>query len=87
MFQSTPPRRGRLARVERAKCHECVSIHAPAKGATSSPAPSPSGSRSFNPRPREGGDGGCGRAKRPPRSFNPRPREGGDLSAGLGAED
>ena len=56
-----------------------VSIHAPAKGATFYRPPSCHLTVCFNPRPREGGDTGCRRARTDAyASFNPRPREGGD---------
>ena len=54
-FRSTPPRGGRPRIVVRpAACR--VSIHAPARGATSSASATRSGRLCFDPRPREGGD-------------------------------
>ena len=55
-FQSTPPRRGRQRAGEAARGNGGVSIHAPAKGATTRRRPRPRASSCFNPRPREGGD-------------------------------
>ncbi len=61
LFQSTPPRRGRLIACVR-QLHQ---------------------SKSFNPRPREGGDL-CECSLCPViLCFNPRPREGGDMSSYL----
>src|SRR5882724_4210929 len=54
-FQSTPPRGGRPARFRAAPERHLVSIHAPARGATAGVA-SCVPRRSFNPRPRAGGD-------------------------------
>ena len=55
-FRSTPPRGGRLTTGDKAGEPWPVSIHAPAWGATPSwAAPRPIG-RSFDPRPRVGGD-------------------------------
>ena len=55
-----------------------VSIHAPARGATSSGSAFNSLARCFNPRAREGRDGGRRNRRRPLESFNPRAREGRD---------
>ena len=78
-FQSTPPRGGRRSELGGGDCHIGISIHAPARGATS-PALSPVRlNELFQSTPPRGG--------RPQRSqllhvkswhFNPRPREGGD---------
>ena len=57
MFQSTPPRRGRQRVTARAGITRRVSIHAPAKGATRCAVAQLLPRKSFNPRPREGGDG------------------------------
>ena len=57
-----------------------VSIHAPVRGATCAPAGSLSVPRSFNPRPRAGGDPIEIEVKVGPWGFNPRPRAGGDLN-------
>ena len=56
MFQSTPPRGGRPARVATVHTGAVVSIHAPAWGATGRRLIFPASHWSFNPRPREGGD-------------------------------
>ena len=53
-FQSTPPRRGRRWQIRHAASLRRVSIHAPAKGATSIRVGLTNDG--FNPRPREGGD-------------------------------
>ena len=55
-----------------------VSIHAPARGATSNPRGKKTKITGFNPRPRAGGDPWYYNAKLCPRCFNPRPRAGGD---------
>jgi hypothetical protein len=55
-FQSTPPRGGRRRTSRNRKEGRSVSIHAPARGATDSGGNIPSHVRSFNPRPRAGGD-------------------------------
>ncbi len=87
-FQSTPPRGGRHGQWRYHQDRAAVSIHAPARGATRSfafrlIAPC----RSFNPRPRAGGDaGGLGSCSRRSR-FNPRPRAGGDLRNGVPIRD
>ena len=56
LFQSTPPRGGRLESSRAAWIRAGVSIHAPARGATIIVATLASPSASFNPRPRAGGD-------------------------------
>ena len=73
MFQSTPPRRGRQLRHRVRPEHAAVSIHAPAKGATTSRHYRGVVPAGFNPRPREGGD--CGRATvdSPPPEFQSTP--------------
>ena len=79
MFQSTPPRGGRLdAAVEYFPERAMVSIHAPAWGATR-PDRLVAISRGFNPRPRVGGDWMPASTIVDAGSFNPRPRVGGDL--------
>src|SRR5271166_1655784 len=55
-FQSTPPQGGRPQRQRSVILDLRVSIHAPAGGATSSPAPASAECARFNPRPRRGGD-------------------------------
>ncbi len=58
-----------------------VSIHAPARGATTSASTTRGLMDGFNPRPRAGGDRrGRNRALESLPSFNPRPRVGGDAS-------
>ena len=66
-----------------------ISIHAPARGATGRPAAFWAGTRNFNPRPREGGDGPHFQGNPYHMDFNPRPREGGDAKSftGLAALD
>ena len=56
-----------------------VSIHAPAKEATTTPSIVSIAFSSFNPRPREGGDVAGDEVELTVKGFNPRPREGGDL--------
>ena len=56
LFQSTPPRGGRPANSPIGRTCSIVSIHAPARGATSMVATVVHGSACFNPRPRAGGD-------------------------------
>ncbi len=55
-FQSTPPRRGRLAPPGGPPRRRPVSIHAPAQGATPGWRCSIRSRGGFNPRPRAGGD-------------------------------
>ena len=55
-----------------------VSIHAPARGATSPPPVGSLVSSGFNPRPRAGGDLTMYGIRSEIVSFNPRPRAGGD---------
>ena len=72
------PRTGGDCPVGRVTPAQCVSIHAPARGATAA-LQALSGHRTgFNPRPRTGGDPGQGEKAREYYSFNPRPRTGGD---------
>jgi len=100
MFQSTPPRGGRLVRRNPQPRHVDVSIHAPARGATpddlreiahdavSIHAPARGATMvglialppplCFNPRPRAGGDGPMTELAPFVIRFNPRPRAGGD---------
>ena len=56
MFQSPPPRGGRLEDIANNDGLSVVSIHAPARGATRATASLPRTNLSFNPRPRAGGD-------------------------------
>ena len=55
-----------------------VSIHAPARGATTSSRTGTPSRSSFNPRAREGRDGSKALKVKPRRCFNPRAREGRD---------
>ena len=77
-FQSTPPGGGRLHHGTLASAAMRVSIHAPGRGATWLMSTKILRWRSFNPRPRAGGDGRRLPRSRYPSSFNPRPRAGGD---------
>ncbi len=80
LFQSTPPRGGRPA--ARALLADLdVSIHAPARGATHQVAQDVKNIRSFNPRPRAGGDRQYVTRSSQKSGFNPRPRAGGDSPA------
>ena len=82
-FQSTPPRRRRPGHVFPDNPGRLVSIHAPAKEATSARRYLPGRpDLGFNPRPREGGDRRLALGFSAEPSFNPRPREGGDQGAG-----
>ena len=56
----------------------CISIHAPAWGATRFSAYCGLVAIYFNPRPRVGGDPAHNIAVQRPQNFNPRPRVGGD---------
>ena len=73
------------AREGRDKCspefarHSGVSIHAPARGATSTLLMVGSGISSFNPRAREGRDANEDAVFAPIPGFNPRAREGRDV--------
>jgi len=80
-FQSTPPRGGRRPGFGfRVTGPTTVSIHAPARGATTGHRPTPEDTvYSFNPRPRAGGDDDRRKSLGfNGDSFNPRPRAGGD---------
>ena len=77
-FQSTLPRRERLEREKNKVKDNEISIHAPAKGATSDRAPCRCPSRYFNPRSREGSDCEYDAAQHKTCHFNPRSREGSD---------
>ena len=81
MFQSTRPRGAR--RTVRAIYYEPrkVSIHAPARGATSTARPMLLFPVSFNPRAREGRDMSLRAPGMPASGFNPRAREGRDPPA------
>ena len=56
MFQSTRPRGARQRHLQRAEPRRYVSIHAPARGATTVIIPSPAMRAGFNPRARAGRD-------------------------------
>ena len=57
----------------------CISIHAPAKGATSDASSGAIGRCYFNPRSREGSDQAAAKESRGGGNFNPRSREGSDV--------
>ncbi len=78
-FQSTPPHGGRPLQSNSAVPLKCVSIHAPARGATELSTGYPQVIHSFNPRPRTGGDACNCHLFDMLDCFNPRPRTGGDL--------
>ena len=85
IMQSFNPRarEGRDQLTEREDgSQECVSIHAPARGATGTCPPGGSGWSSFNPRAREGRDGYPRRTIWGLTCFNPRAREGRDVTRG-----
>ena len=73
------PRAGGDAWEERSFTQELVSIHAPARGATSCPEPLMRSTPCFNPRPRAGGDFVLPVQPILFLCFNPRPRAGGDI--------
>ena len=81
MFQSTHPRGVRRRRGGGYVNLYCVSIHAPARGATVTRQPAPAPSCGFNPRTREGCDANPGLVGHVLRGFNPRTREGCDAKA------
>ena len=58
----------------------CISIHAPAKGATSDASSGSIGRSYFNPRSREGSDQAAAKESRGGGNFNPRSREGSDVA-------
>ncbi|PPK52388.1 hypothetical protein BY454_105128 [Marinobacter persicus] len=74
-FQSTRPRGARLGGALQRFFNGRVSIHAPARGATSTDSRAPRAVKGFNPRAREGRDGGIVRRAIGPRLFqSTRPR-------------
>ena len=81
-FQSTPPRGGRPAPWPGFPGGDHVSIHAPARGATSASRSISRVASGFNPRPRAGGDAGHPNGPCRALCFNPRPRAGGDPPPG-----
>ena len=78
VFQSTHPRRVRRRGGKRSLGVREVSIHAPAKGATSRRQAITGSTRGFNPRTREGCDVIKGSRPSAVLCFNPRTREGCD---------
>ena len=79
-FQSTFPRRERLAGLCPGSMVVQVSIHVPAKGTTVASRIFASVSSGFNPRSREGNDNSYSGPRMRSRSFNPRSREGNDTN-------
>ena len=78
IFQSTPPRGGDRCALAAGHCL-AISIHAPARGATTASGAARARCGNFNPRPREGGDPAhIHRADLPVISIHA-PREGGDV--------
>ena len=78
-FQSTLPRRERQIQRRRTKICLGISIHAPAKGATSLTLFTSFSKKHFNPRSREGSDGTVSAQLHQESDFNPRSREGSDF--------
>ena len=81
MFQSTRPRGARPIDVSLGDISSEVSIHAPARGATSTSTNLRERAWSFNPRARAGRDNGRPRKERNVSSFNPRARAGRDVKS------
>ena len=77
-FQSTRPRGARQSALGILHRQRVVSIHAPARGATSKARDMCKATLSFNPRAREGRDWYCARYPSCVGCFNPRAREGRD---------
>ena len=77
------PARGATWRNSSVTMVRVVSIHAPARGATNAVLEIYPGRRSFDPRPRTGGDMRAGFPLVLPIRFDPRPRTGGDVHQGL----
>ena len=78
-FQSTRPRGARQSQRSHRDFGSTVSIHAPARGATSDTTTAGTQIGSFNPRAREGRDCTAGKLTIGVGSFNPRAREGRDI--------
>ncbi len=78
LFQSTLPRRERRTSIQTARAKACISIHAPAKGATRHHVQLGCRVGNFNPRSREGSDREPRTGGYSKRDFNPRSREGSD---------
>ncbi len=76
-FQSTPPRGGRPGYHGGCGDSRSVSIHAPARGATSGRCSRIGRLRSFNPRPRAGGDSAISNCRSGSVSFQSTPPRGG----------
>ena len=83
-FQSTLPRRERQACSVHTEQQFCISIHAPAKGATEPTMGITYGVWDFNPRSREGSDIPATLGTADGNHFNPRSREGSDRRAFTG---
>ena len=81
-FNPRPCARGDVAWFGEFRTYHRVSIHAPARGATTLPSSMYSGKYSFNPRPCARGDPGQGRDDRVVHRFNPRPCARGDELSG-----
>ena len=79
-FQSTHPRGVRLAAIDDLKAIVGISIHAPARGATSVLVVCFPYNINFNPRTREGCDKKRRRICERSKNFNPRTREGCDVT-------
>ena len=79
-FQSTPPRGGRLLYSSGDPDLWVISIHAPARGATT-PTSGNDWSRRFQSTPPRGGRLDVLASWKAEIDFNPRPREGGDMMA------
>jgi hypothetical protein len=77
VFQSTPPRGGRLRQATPRLISHCFNPR-PRVGGDVLPSRSHQVQCSFNPRPRVGGDSLICLTWKPHPSFNPRPRVGGD---------
>ncbi len=79
-FQSTLPHGERPMHWGQPPFRDRVSIHAPARGATSGSRTTRLPPSCFNPRSRTGSDGGTQHERLRPRCFNPRSRTGSDVS-------
>ena len=79
IFQFTPPRGGRRHYDLHCFDYQRISIHAPARGATSRRRIRPTPRKNFNSRPRAGGDLFILPSLRLCGDFNSRPRAGGDV--------
>ena len=79
LFQSTLPRGERRLQLRFSRWGIRISIHAPARGATTTTWQPRQTSYNFNPRSREGSDHDRGRCEGNGDDFNPRSREGSDI--------